>query len=178
MHKKPTIEDIARLAGVSRGTVSRVLNHRPDVDRQTRARVLRVIEEQGYVPSLTAAGLAGGRNRLIGMLVPVFTWPILGELVRGITEILNRTSYELVLYTFNDEDLTRDRRDIINRLLATQLTAGLLAAFPPAPSTHLTQLYPHGVPAVLLDHPPEQVTPSVPPPHPPAPTPPPHPPIP
>ena len=64
MHKKPTIEDIARLAGVSRGTVSRVLNHRPDVDRQTRARVLRVIEEQGYVPSLTAAGLAGGRNRL------------------------------------------------------------------------------------------------------------------
>src|SRR5258707_9483739 len=73
MHKKPTIEDIARLAGVSRGTVSRVLNHRPDVDRQTRARVLRVIEEQGYVPSLTAAGLAGGRHRLIGMLVPVFT---------------------------------------------------------------------------------------------------------
>jgi LacI family transcriptional regulator len=161
MHKKPTIEDIARLAGVSRGTVSRVLNHRPDVDRQTRARVLRVIEEQGYVPSLTAAGLAGGRNRLIGMLVPVFTWPILGELVRGITEILNRTSYELVLYTFNDEDLTRDRRDIINRLLATQLTAGLLAAYPGDLSTQLTELYAQGVPVVIIDDQREQVTPWV-----------------
>lgn len=161
MAKKATIEDIARLAGVSRGTVSRVLNHRPDVDRETRARVLRVIEAQGYVPSLTAAGLAGGRNRLIGMLVPVFTWPILGELVRGITEILNRTSYELVLYTFNDEDLTRNRRDIINRLLATQLTAGLLAMYPGDLSEQLTELYEQGVPVVLVDDQREQITPWV-----------------
>jgi LacI family transcriptional regulator len=159
--KKATIEDIARLAGVSRGTVSRVLNQRPDVDRETRARVLRVIEEQGYVPSLTAAGLAGGRNRLIGMVVPVFTWSILGELVRGITEILNRTRYELVLYTYNDEDLTRDRRDIINRLLATQLTAGLLAVYPGALSAQLTDLYQQGVPVVIIDDQREQATPWV-----------------
>src|SRR5258705_10701929 len=98
MHKNPTTEDIARLAGVSRGTVSRVLNHRPDVDRQTRARVLRVIEEQGYVPSLTAAGLAGGRNRRIGMPGPAFTWPILGELGGGVPGRPNRTSHELCLY--------------------------------------------------------------------------------
>jgi LacI family transcriptional regulator len=161
MAKKATIEDIARLAGVSRGTVSRVLNRRPDVDRETRAHVLRVIDEQGYVPSLTAAGLAGGRNRLIGMVVPVFTWSILGELVRGITEILNRTSYELVLYTFNDEDLTRNRRDIINRLLATQLTAGLLAVYPGGLSEQLTELSEQGVPVVLVDDQREHVTPWV-----------------
>ncbi|HLZ23336.1 MAG TPA: LacI family DNA-binding transcriptional regulator [Ktedonobacterales bacterium] len=161
MPKRATIEDIARLAGVSRGTVSRVLNRRPDVDRETRARVLRVIEEQGYVPSLTAAGLAGGRNRLIGMVVPVFTWVILGELVRGITEILKRTAYELVLYTFNDEDLNRDRRDIINRLLATQLTAGLLAVYPGGLSEQLTELYFQGVPVVVIDDQREQVVPWV-----------------
>lgn len=161
MPKRATIEDIARLAGVSRGTVSRVLNRRPDVDRETRARVLRVIEEQGYVPSLTAAGLAGGRNRLIGMVVPVFTWPILGELVRGITEILNRTTYELVLYTFNDEDLNRDRRDILNRLLATQLTAGLLAVYPGSLSAQLTELYQQGVPVVVIDDQREQAVPWV-----------------
>jgi LacI family transcriptional regulator len=97
--KKPTIQDIARLAEVSRTTVSRVLNHRPDVDRETRARVQRVIDEHGYIPSLTAAGLAGGRNRLVGMLLPTFTWPIIADLLRGITEILKQTSYELVLYT-------------------------------------------------------------------------------
>lgn len=161
MGKKPTIEDIARLAGVSRGTVSRVINHRPDVDRDTRARVLSVIEAHGYVPSLTAAGLAGGRNRLVGMVAPVFTWPILGELVRGITEILNRTSYELVLYTFNDEDLTRNRRDVINRLLATQLTAGLLAMYPGELSDQLTELSREGVPVVIVDDQREQATPWV-----------------
>jgi LacI family transcriptional regulator len=161
VRKRATIEDIARLAGVSRGTVSRVLNHRPDVDRETRARILRVIEEQGYVPSLTAAGLAGGRNRLIGMVVPVFTWSILGDLVRGITEILNRTSYEPVLYTFNDEDLHRDRRDIINRLLATQLTAGILAVYPGGLSDQLTELYDQGVPVVVIDDQRKQVVPWV-----------------
>lgn len=161
MARKATIEDIARLAGVSRGTVSRVLNHRPDVDRETRAHVQRIIDEQGYVPSLTAAGLAGGRNRLIGMVAPVFTWSILGELVRGITDILNRTSYELVLYTFNDEDLTRNRRDIINRLVATQLTAGLIAVYPGALSEQLTELYEQGVPVVVVDDQREHVMPWV-----------------
>ncbi|MGZ3636515.1 MAG: LacI family DNA-binding transcriptional regulator [Ktedonobacterales bacterium] len=161
MAKKPTIEDIARLAGVSRGTVSRVLNQRHDVDRETRARVLRIIEEQRYVPSITASGLAGGRNRLIGMLVPVFTWPILGDLVRGVTDMLKQTSYELVLYTYNDEDLNRDRREIINRLLSTQLTSGLLAVYPGPLSAQLTELYQQGVPVVTIDDQQEQITPWV-----------------
>ena len=161
MPKRPTIEDIARLAGVSRTTISRVLNHRPDVDRATREQVLRIIEEQGYVPSLTAAGLAGGRNRLLGMLLPVFTWPIIPDLIRGISEILKQTPYELVLYTFNDEDLNRDRRDVINRLLATNLTAGLLGVFPGALSDQLSELYHQGVPVVIIDDQQAQVTPWV-----------------
>lgn len=162
MAKKLTIEDIARLADVSRTTVSRVLNHRPDVDRETRARVLRVIDDHGYIPSLTAAGLAGGRNRLIGMLLPVFTWPIVADLIRGITDMLKQTSYELVLYTFDDEDLDRDRRVVINRLLATQLAAGFLAVFPgPQLSAQLTELFHQGVPVVIIDDQQEQTTPWV-----------------
>jgi LacI family transcriptional regulator, galactose operon repressor len=160
MPKKPTIEDIARLAGVSRTTISRVLNHRPDVDRVTRERVLRIIDEQGYVPSLTAAGLAGGRNRLLGMLLPAFTWPIIPDLIRGISEILNQTPYELVLYTFNDEDLNRDRRDVVNRL-AANLTAGLLGVFPGMLSNQLTELHHQGVPVVIIDDQQTQVTPWV-----------------
>lgn len=160
MPKKPTIEDIARLAGVSRTTISRVLNHRPDVDRVTRERILRIIDEQGYVPSLTAAGLAGGRNRLLGMLLPVFTWPIIPDLIRGISEILNQTPYELVLYTFNDEDLNRDRRDVVNRL-AANLTAGLLGVFPGMLSSQLTELHHQGVPVVIIDDQQAQVTPWV-----------------
>lgn len=161
MAKRPTIEDIARLAGVSLTTVSRVLNRRPDVNRETRAHVLRVIKEQGYEPSIAATGLAGGRNRLIGMLLPVFTWTIIGDLVRGITEILRQSSYELVLYTYDDEDVTRDRRAVIDHLLATRLTAGLLAVFPGQLSEQLTELYHEGVPVVIIDDQREHVTPWV-----------------
>ena len=68
MADKLTIQDIARLAGVSKATVSRVLNHKPDVDPATRERVLRIVEEENFVPSLTAAWLAGGRPRMIGVV--------------------------------------------------------------------------------------------------------------
>ncbi len=161
MPKKVTILDIARLAGVSRTTVSRVLNQKGEVDPETRERVQRIIEEQGFVPSITAAGLAGGHSRLIGMLVPTFTWPIIPELMRGIAEVINNTPYELVLYSFNDEDLSRDHSIIINRVLATQLTAGILAVFPGRLSAQLTQLYQQKLPVVIIDDQSEQVTPWV-----------------
>src|SRR5436309_6681451 len=88
MARKPTIDDIAQLAGVSKATVSRVLNHKPDVDAKTRERILRIVEEQGFMPSITASGLAGGRSRLIGVLIPSFTWKFIPEVMRGIAEAI------------------------------------------------------------------------------------------
>ncbi len=79
MPGKPTIEDIAKLAGVSKTTISRVLNHKPDVDPATRERILRIIEEQGFIPSIAASGLASGRRSLIGMLIPSWIWPLIPE---------------------------------------------------------------------------------------------------
>ena len=69
--------------------------------------------------------------------------------------------YELVLYSINDEDIERDRSEVINRLLATQLTAGLLAIFPDRASQHLTRLYKQGFPDVIIDYQEVQVTPWV-----------------
>src|SRR5438045_1381532 len=140
MPGKPTIQDIARLAGVSKTTISRVLNNKPDVDPATRERILLIIDEQSFIPSIPAAGLASGRRQLIGMLIPSFTWPLIPELMRGVAEVLEQTSYELVLYSINDTDLRRDRSEVINRVLATQLTAGLLAVFPGPASQDLTRL--------------------------------------
>lgn len=152
MAGKRTIDDIARLAGVSKATVSRVLNHKPDVDPGTRERILHIMEEQGFVPSITASGLAGGRSRLIGVLVPSFTWPLIPDVMRGVAEVVGLTPYELVLYSLNDD--IRDeggKGDVIDHILATKLTAGILAILPGPSAKHVIRLHKHGFPVVMID---------------------------
>ena len=149
-----TINDIARLAGVSKTTVSRVINQKPDVDAATRSKVLRIMDEQGFVPSLTAAGLAGGRTRLIGVLVPSLTWPLMPEIMRGIGEVIEQSAYELVLYSISHE---QDRTAVVDRILAARLTEGLLAVYPGQATAYLSDLHASGYPVVMLD---DQVIPA------------------
>jgi LacI family transcriptional regulator len=151
MAKKLTILDIARLAGVSKATVSRVLNQKPDVDPATRELILRIMEEQGFVPSIAASGLAGGRTRLLGALVPSLTWPLVPELMRGVGEVVGNTSYELILYSITDVNHEKDRSDVIDRIIETRLAAGLLAVFPGPSAKHLAELHSRNFPVVLID---------------------------
>jgi LacI family transcriptional regulator len=165
MQKKLTIQDIARLAGVSHSTVSRVLNKKPDVDAATRERVLRVVQEQGFVPSHAATRLAGGRSQILGVLVPPLSWPyiqdiaqgtistslewpIVPEIMRGVTEFVSATSYELLLYSISQH---KDHREIIQRILATQLISGLLAILPDGAADQLVTVHEQGLPVVLID---------------------------
>jgi LacI family transcriptional regulator len=151
MAEKLTILDIARLAGVSKATVSRVLNQKPDVDPATRERILHIMEEQGFVPSIAASGLAGGRSRLLGALVPSLTWPLIPELMRGVGEVVGSTSYELILYSVTDVNHEKDRSDVIDRIIGTRLVAGLLAVFPGPSAKHLAELHSRDFPVVLID---------------------------
>jgi len=151
MPGKATIRDIAKLAGVSTATISRVLNNKPDVDPATRERVLRIVEEQQFVPSITASGLPNGRSRLIGVLIPDLTWPLIPDLMRGIGEVVGSTSYELILYSITDANHEKDRSDVIDRIVGTRLAAGLLAVFPGSSTKHLTDLHSHDFPVVLID---------------------------
>ncbi|MEB0307386.1 LacI family DNA-binding transcriptional regulator, partial [Cryobacterium sp. 10I1] len=66
--RAPSIRDVARLAGVSHQTVSRVLNNHPSIRDSTKARVLQVIEELQYRPNRAARALSRGRSRTIGVL--------------------------------------------------------------------------------------------------------------
>ncbi|GCE06534.1 LacI family DNA-binding transcriptional regulator [Dictyobacter aurantiacus] len=151
MARKRTIDDIARLAGVSKTTVSRVLNNKPDVDPNTRERILRIVKEEGFVPSATAAGLAGGRSHLLGVLVPSFTWPMIPDIVCGIAETIGNTAYELVLYSLNDKTRENGEGDIIDHILSTNLVAGILAVLPGQSSKFVIRLHQHGFPVVLID---------------------------
>jgi len=148
MAAKLTIQDIARLAGVSKATVSRVLNHKPDVDPETRERILRIMDEQGFVPSVTAAGLAGGRPRMVGVLVPSLIWDFIPEIVQGVAEVVQQSSYELILYSIS---FNHDRNAALDRILDARLTAGLVAITPGVSSARLTQLHDQGFPVVMID---------------------------
>jgi LacI family transcriptional regulator len=158
---KLTIRDIARLAGVSTATVSRVLNQKPDVDPETREHVMRVVKEHGYVPSITASSLAGGRSRLLGVLVPSLTWPLMPQILQGIAEVVEQTNYELVLYSISHRT---DRAAFIDRIVDARLIDGLIAVYPDGvarsntadhamhgASRHLAELYARGFPVVMLD---------------------------
>ncbi len=148
MQEKLTINDIARLAGVSKATVSRVLNDNPTVDPDLRERVQRIVEEYGFVPNVTARGLAGGRTRLIGVLAPPLTWPAVPEIMRGVAEYIEDTSYEVVLYSINFE---RDHADVLDRILALRMVSGLLAILPGQLARHLIDRAHHGLPLVMID---------------------------
>ena len=103
-----TIRDVARLAGVGVGTVSRVLNNHPSVREQTRRRVLEAIEALNYHPDPSARRLSLRRTLTIGVIVPFITNPSVVERLRGITLGLEGTEYDLVI--FNVETVqNRDR---------------------------------------------------------------------
>ncbi len=91
MAQKPTIEDIARLAEVSRGTVSRVLNNHPAVSDDTRARVLDVIEQLNYSPNYSARHMRTETSNMVGFETDeVSTTPYAVDIIRGAQETLRQ----------------------------------------------------------------------------------------
>jgi LacI family transcriptional regulator len=107
-----TLEDIAKRAGVSRSTVSRVVNESPDVSQQVRTHVLEVIQEAGYQPHAAARALASQRSWTIGLVLPqsvsfFFTDPYYPHLTKGIAQACNQHDYTLALFlvgTKEDEE--------------------------------------------------------------------------
>ncbi len=143
-----TIADVAARANVSKTTVSRVLNGKGELDQATAARVRRVIDELGYVPSARAVGLARGRTRVVGMLVPSLTWPWIGEVLQGAVDVLETERYGLLLFTCN-------RGDESMRQFAAQVSAksfdGLLVIEPEGTLDFIRTLHRRGLPVVLID---------------------------
>ncbi len=143
-----TIADVAARAGVSKTTVSRVLNGKGELDVATAARVRRVIEELGYVPSAPAVGLARGRTQVVGMLVPSLTWPWMGEVLQGAVDVVESEGYALLLFTCN-------RGEESMRQFATQVSAksfdGLLVIEPEGTLDYIADLHERGLPVVLID---------------------------
>lgn len=144
-----TIFDVARAAGVSYATVSRVLNNRNHVKPATRAAVLEASARLGYVASPQARHLAGGPSQIIGLLVQRFDSAYIGEVIRGIDTELDAAHYDLMLYTTHRHTT---RESVYVTALARGLADGLLLLLPRNPEAYLESLRRQPFPYVLIDH--------------------------
>ena len=98
-----SIEDVARLAGVSIATVSRALRGLPDVAPGTRDKVLAAAGELDYVPSPFAARLASGRTATVGVVVPFVNRWFFAEVIDTVETALRKAGFDLLLYNLGDE---------------------------------------------------------------------------
>jgi LacI family transcriptional regulator len=97
-----SIVDVAKAAGVSVSTVSRVLNARADVATDTQERVQAVIDELGYTSNLAARSMRSRRKNLLGLVVPDIGWPYSIEVMKGINRAIVESTFDLLLYTAGD----------------------------------------------------------------------------
>ncbi|HIF9097433.1 TPA: trehalose operon repressor TreR [Photobacterium damselae] len=97
MTKKLTILDIARLAGVGKSTVSRVLTNDPNVKTKTREKVEQVIKESGFIPSKSAQSMRGGSSKVIGIILSRLSSPSENRAVSGILDVLYGAGYDAVI---------------------------------------------------------------------------------
>ncbi len=131
---KATIDDVAKLAGVSIKTVSRVVNREPNVRESTRANVEKAVAELNYRPNQSARNLASHRSRLIGLVYDdpaAYETPSSGYIVRlqhGVLRACKGQNYELLIHPcdLRDKDVHRQLKDLIEQVRP----AGIVLAAP------------------------------------------------
>ncbi len=127
-----TIEDVARLAEVSKTTVSRVINDNSNVKSETKVRVLGAVRELGYTPNSIARALRIRKSNVVGVIIPrgieyVFSDPFFPELIKGITTVLNLHNLNLHLVMSNSES---EHRQAYSNLLKTKHIDGVILVCP------------------------------------------------
>ncbi|MFC7406846.1 LacI family DNA-binding transcriptional regulator [Georgenia alba] len=140
-----TIGDVARTAGVSVATVSKVINNRHGVAEATTARVRDVIEQLGYESSLVATSLRRGRTDVIGVLVAEFE-PFSTEVLKGVSQALSGTGYGLLAYSamVGDPEGAGWERRSLARLAGTLIDGAIIV-------TPTVQVPATPVPVVAID---------------------------
>jgi LacI family transcriptional regulator len=145
---RATIREIARAAGVSIATVSRVINGRPDVAPQTREAVLRVVREHGFSTNRNARALSGGRTGLVGVTLPILEAAYFAVIVSGAAEALYENDMRIVLCP----TLHQHEREItlLDRLMHGT-TDGAVLMLPEESNAELRALQDTGYPFVVVD---------------------------
>jgi LacI family transcriptional regulator len=127
-----TIQDVAKTAGVSVSTVSRVLNGRVDVASETQVRILSVIDDLGYASNLAARSMRSQRKNLIGLIMPDIAYPFAFEVMKGVNQVITETEFDLMVYTTGNVRKigTASHEQKYVSLLNNSLTDGVIIVAP------------------------------------------------
>lgn len=145
--KALTIYDVARAAGVSVATVSRVLNHHRGVRPGTREQVMRAVRELNYQPNLIASALMTGQTRTVGLLVPDISNPFFAEICRGVEDAGAERGFSLVICN-TDERLDLEAQKV--NLLRKKAVDGIIFASAEVGDANIVELQQAGYPIVLI----------------------------
>ena len=149
--KRPSMKDVAELAGVSRTTASYVINKAPDADSippETQARVHAAVEELGYRPNALAVGLRTSKSNVLGFVTDeVATTPFSGNIIMGAQEVAWRNGK--ILLVVNTERHPDVEEAAVNEMLERQVDGVIFAAMFHREVTVPANI--HEVPAVLVD---------------------------
>ncbi|MBZ0285426.1 MAG: LacI family transcriptional regulator [Anaerolineae bacterium] len=145
MRRRPTIIDVAQVAGVSKATVARVVNGETDlVKESTRQHVLSVIERMGYERNAIAGSLRSNRTYMIALSIPDITNPFWPEVARGVQDTVEAEGYMVVLMN-NDWNSSREHNHL--QLMRNNQFDGLIVNPTGLSNTDLTPLH---IPVVVL----------------------------
>lgn len=125
--RKPTIQDVARLAGVGVGTVSRVLNNHTAVKDATRTAVLKAIADLDYTPNPHARRIAGGKSYTISVLLPLVTTEFYVRLLNGLENAFQAARYDVAIFPLMDQ--ARLERYLGSHTLAYQADGLVMASY-------------------------------------------------
>ena len=141
------INEIARLAGVSRATVSRYLNN-GYVSQEKRKLISKVIQETGYVPSQSAQQLRTGKTNLVGIIIPKIYSQSVSRMIVGITETFSDTAYHTILSNTNNNPSEEVR--CLHVFAERPRVDGVILLASVITDEHLAALKRLSVPVVLL----------------------------
>jgi LacI family transcriptional regulator len=131
---RPTmnLEEVARLSGFSRSTVSRVINNDPNVSQTTREKVLTIVKQVNFQPNIVARSLAAGRTRILGLIIPrgvseLFTDPYFPTQIQGVASACNNNDYSVMLWVAEPEYERRKMSHFIhNHLIDGVIVSSML----------------------------------------------------
>jgi LacI family sucrose operon transcriptional repressor len=149
-YKRLTIDDIARMADVSRTTASMVLNGRADqfrISEATQKRVLEVVREQNFRPSHSARALRSGCSNTLGLIVPELTNFAHASLAQAMEPVCHQAGYQLLVVSSDDDP--QQEQEGIEHLVARQVDGLIVVPCSSDPEAYLR--WSHRVPVVLVD---------------------------